>query len=75
MTPGTAQTVPSAWSRAAQESTVPSRVTVSTGHGDLDRLAIELRASFQGVLDTLFDVTTLRLMSGRNVVDDAHDAA
>jgi len=28
MTPGAAQTAPSAWSRAAQESTVPSKVTV-----------------------------------------------
>src|SRR5215469_18781888 len=47
----------------------------SVGHGNVSGLAIELRASFQSVLDKLFDVFRLRLTFDRNVVDNAYDTA
>src|SRR6516162_574543 len=47
----------------------------SVRYGNLDRLAIKLRTSLQRVLDTLFDVSRLRLTLDRNTVDDAYNAA
>src|SRR5215475_5064354 len=47
----------------------------SARYDNLDRLATKLRTSFQCLLNTLFDVSRLRLTLDRNVVDDAYNAA
>src|SRR6516165_8253971 len=44
-------------------------------YGNLDRLAIKLRDSFQRLLNSLFDVSRLWRTLERNVVDDSDNAA
>src|SRR6516165_5261914 len=60
-------------SRARVDSAFQGNCSVR--YGNLYRLAIKFRTSFQRLLNTLFDVSRLRLTLDRNIVDDTDNAA